>query len=107
MRKMVERAGGSWVILAAKHGTVEPKQIIAPYDSTLTAMGVALRRDWASRVLPKLVTIAKSFERVISLAGQRYGEHLLDPLAAEGIEVIEPLKGLRQGEQLAWLSAHQ
>src|SRR3546814_9105552 len=27
-RTMVERAGASWVILSAKHGTVEPKQKI-------------------------------------------------------------------------------
>ena len=102
-RAIVERDGAAWVILSAKHGVVEPTQTIEPYDTTLTTMGVVSRRNWTRSALPTLIALAKGFDRVVSLAGQRYTENLLGPLADEGIEVTEPMKGLRQGEQLAWL----
>jgi hypothetical protein len=55
-------------------------------------------------VLPTLLPLAGGFGHVVCLAGQSYIEFLVQPIADAGIRVSLPLKGLRQGEQLAWLT---
>lgn len=106
-RKIIERAGADWLILSAKHGLVEPDAVIAPYDLTLNTMGVSARQAWAREVIPSLLGRAKDIGRVVMLAGQSYSQYLTGSLAEHGIDVSEPMRGLRQGEQLAWLSKHQ
>ena len=106
-RRLAERAGASWVVLSAKHGVLQPDDLVEPYDETLTTMGVAARKAWARNVLPSLIPLARDHGHVVCLAGQRYIEFLVRPIADAGIRVSLPLKGLRQGEQLAWLTRHQ
>ena len=106
-RRLLESEGARWYILSAKYGAVAPSSVLSPYDLTLNSMGVADRKDWAQRVLPEILALAAPNNRIISFAGHRYVEHLLEPLAAHGVSIVEPLRGLRQGEQLAWLSCHQ
>ena len=43
-RAHVEQAGNEWFILSAEHGLVHPENVIAPYERTLNAMGIADRR---------------------------------------------------------------
>jgi cytoplasmic iron level regulating protein YaaA (DUF328/UPF0246 family) len=95
-----------WFILSAKHGLVPPNQVIAPYDETLNRMPAAQRRAWAKRVLQDLRHEVHAGDDIIILAGQRYREHLIDPLEAMGCKVHIPMCGLRIGEQLRWLNEH-
>lgn len=106
-RRMAERDAADWLVLSAKHGIVRPNDIVEPYDETLTGMGISGRRAWADRVLPALVPVAKGYSHVVCLAGQNYIEFLVQPLTEAGIRVSLPLKGLRQGEQLSWMTKHQ
>lgn len=106
-RALIERVGAQWAILSAKHGLVEPGATVAPYDLTLTSMGVSARRAWARDVTPHLLTRMQGFDSVVMLAGQSYCEHLVGPLTERGISFSEPVRGLRQGEQLAWLVKHR
>lgn len=50
-RAYVERQGGAWFILSAKHGLTAPETVIAPYDETLGAMQAGERRQlaWLTR----------------------------------------------------------
>lgn len=106
-RQLAEGAGASWVVLSAKHGILQPEDAVEPYDETLTTMGVAARKAWARSVLPTLIPLAREAGHVVCLAGQRYIEFLVQPMTEAGMSVSQPLKGLRQGEQLAWLTQHQ
>lgn len=106
-RKLAERAGASWVVLSAKHGILQPDDVVEPYDETLTTMGVGARKAWARNVLPTLIPLARGAGHVVCLAGQRYIELLVQPMTEAGVSVSLPLKGLRQGEQLAWLTQNQ
>lgn len=106
-RRIIERAGADWLILSAKHGLVEPDAVIAPYDLTLNTMGVAARQLWARDVISSLLERTRGKSRVVIFAGQTYSQYLTGSLAENGIAISEPLRGLRQGEQLAWLSKHQ
>ena len=104
VRRLIEREGADWKILSAKHGLLRPETVIAPYEQTLNLMAVAERKRWASGILRALSETSPNYERIVIFAGQRYREFLMGPLAAGGRNVEIPLEGLRQGEQLAWLT---
>ncbi len=95
-----------WFILSAKHGLLFPDKVIAPYNETLNAMPVELRRAWAARVLGELRSILEPGDRTLILASQRYRQPLVGPLREKGYEVDVPMAGLRIGEQLHWLNEH-
>ncbi len=103
-RDLVEASGARWFVLSALYGLVSPDAEIAPYDFTLNTLGVTARRDWASKVLDKLLPEADGAKRVVMFAGHRYREFLVEPLERQGIKVEAPMAHLTRGEQLRWLS---
>jgi hypothetical protein len=103
-RDLVEASGARWFVLSALYGLVAPDTEIAPYDHTLNMLGVAARRDWAHKVLEKLLPQIADERRIVMFAGQRYREFLVGPLERRGIKVEVPMEHLARGEQLAWLS---
>lgn len=106
VRTLIEKANADWYILSALHGLVDPKQIIEPYEVTLNKMGIAARREWASKVLVDLLPTATGYSAVVFFAGQRYREFLEEPLRKAGHTVVVPMEGLQLGHQLSWLDAH-
>lgn len=104
VRAIVDASGARWFVLSALHGLVSPETEIAPYDLTLNQMGIGERQEWARRVLTDLLEQIGDERRVVLFAGRRYRELLEEPLRGEGLIVSVPMEGLRQGEQLAWLS---
>ncbi|MER9456584.1 DUF6884 domain-containing protein [Mesorhizobium sp. M0478] len=106
-RRFAEAAGGSWYVLSALYGLVEPDAVIAPYDYTLNSLAVAERRAWATKTFDQLIKAEPNLKRVTILAGKRYREFLEPALLRRGVAVNVPMANLRQGEQLAWLARDQ
>jgi hypothetical protein len=106
VRDIVEASGARWFVLSSRYGLVAPEVEIAPYEYTLNALGVAERKDWATRVLNKLLPEIASEKRVVMFTGHRYREFLVEPLRQRGLSVEVPMANLARGEQLAWLSKH-
>jgi hypothetical protein len=95
-----------WAILSAQHGVVEPDEVIAPYDTPISARqpfgGPRLSpkefdtwlyahvQAWRSQYVPA---------RLVVLAGRAYWQCLVE----RGLEVCTPLDGLGIGERLRWL----
>ncbi len=102
-REYVERTGQPWYILSAKHGLLNPETVISPYDKTLRTMPIDQRRAWAERVLMDVERSLVGAKSVVFLTSRRYREFLDPALRERGLTVHIPLKGLRIGEQLAWL----
>ena len=102
-REYVERTGQPWSILSAKHGLLHPETVIEPYDKTLRTMPIDQRRGWAQRVLVDIERGLGDAESVVLLTSRRYREFLEPALRERGFDVHVPMKGLRIGEQLAWL----
>jgi hypothetical protein len=50
-RRFVEASCDRWFILSARHGLVDPDEVVEPYDESLVAAGVGERHAWAERVL--------------------------------------------------------
>ena len=103
-RGYADRTGQPWFVLSAKYGLVHPDDVIAPYDLTLNNMPTGDRRRWAVRVFGQLEPHLDAVENVTFLAGLRYREFLEPSLMSRGLNVSVPMKGLRIGEQLGWLT---
>jgi hypothetical protein len=87
-------------ILSAKHGLLETKDIIEPYDKTLNKMSKIEKEDWNRKVMAKLRE-STDFEKddFIFIAGKSYRQGLIGFLK----KVQIPLEGLGIGRQLKWL----
>jgi Family of unknown function (DUF6884) len=90
----------AWFILSAKHGLLDPDDVIDPYDLSLKRLDKEERRSWAKRVLEQIDDRALNDAMFYIHAGDRYAEHLEPQLPSQ-----RPLKGLGIGKQLAWYSA--
>lgn len=96
-RAYAEQLGGSWLILSAKHGLINPERVIEPYDECLADKTSAQRDKWTEMVRKQWWNGAH--RPVIVLAGAAYREWL------EGIEHEAPMAGMGIGQQKAWLKA--
>jgi Family of unknown function (DUF6884) len=105
-RRFVEARAWPWRILSAKHGPLDPNEVIAPYEVSLLHMAKATRLAWANAVLIALDELVVKHRAVVVLAGARCREHLVPGLEARGVRVDVPLAGMGIGKQLAWLKAH-
>ena len=103
-RAYVESTGRPWFILSAKYGLLDPEKRISPYDKTLNKMPKEKRREWAHKVLNKLVPHLEGINYVVILAGSRYREFLEPKLCDRGFHVCVPMRSLGIGEQLRWLN---
>ncbi len=88
-------------ILSAKHGLLKLTDEIEPYNKTLNEMRSNEIKEWSKEVINQLksVTDLKNDEFTF-LAGEKYRKYLLPELSRVKI----PMKGLKIGEQLQWLT---
>lgn len=103
-RAYVEAREAPWLILSARHGLVDPAEVIAPYETTLNRMTAADRRRWATRVIDQMEARAPVADEIIILAGRYYRADLMAWLQARFARVSVPMEGLGIGSQLQWLS---
>lgn len=88
-----------WAILSAKHGLIDPEQVISPYDESLTTMSAGRRRAWGQRVARE-ISERWTDPRVFHLfAGRHYMAALAD------LQHVDELKGLSVGHRLKRLNA--
>lgn len=103
-RLIAEHHAGCWFILSARHGLVDPNEVVAPYEQTLKAAKVVERREWARRVFEAICHRAPAKSTILLLAGFDYAGQLVPLLKGRGHAVSQPLEGLSQGRGLSLLS---
>ena len=102
-RCYVERSTDRWFILSAKHGLVDPDQVLELYNETLNDKPRAARRSWSQQVLR---AIEQKLGEVSGVefeveAGAAYLAHGLEEgLLARRATVVNPTKGMPLGRQL-------
>jgi hypothetical protein len=92
-----------WFILSARHGLLEPTQVIEPYDATLHGLSRAEKDAWARGVAAQLRErdLLDGRHRLLLHAGAAYADPLAPHLTAE-----QPLRGLTIGRRVAWYRRH-
>ena len=105
-RAYAEFLGQPWFVLSALHGLLAPSDVVEPYDMALSAQGVQFRRAWGQRAATQLREACDLNGKVVEIhAGSAYVDALEPLLQADGANVQVPLRGLNQGQHLAWYSA--
>jgi hypothetical protein len=97
-RRYAEQHGDRWLILSAKHGVVDPEDVIEPYDETLNDKSAAERRAWSAKVAEQLQK--HRHDRLTVLAGGSYCGW------TDGFNAERPMQGLGIGQQLQYLLQH-
>jgi hypothetical protein len=92
----------SWHILSAKHGLLNPTDVVEPYEMTLNSMRSCERILWSENVAKKLIDRYGIAEATI-LGGEKYREYLIPILKEQNWIVNIPMQGLAIGKQLKWL----
>jgi len=99
-RLFAETYGDKWFILSAKHGLLDPNQVISPYDVTLKNMSRGERKAWAAGVIESLEKQVTKNQPIIILAGEYYRDDIEPILNKKHYDVSVPLVGLPIGKQL-------
>lgn len=106
-RAYVERFDRPWFIVSAKLGLVLPNEVIAPYERKMAELATIDRLAWPLAVvhsfLDRLIEPLDPRSITIEIhAGAEYADPLADVLGVLGINNSRPVRGLGQGEQMAW-----
>lgn len=103
-RKWAEQNCDEWYILSAKYGLVHPLKRLVRYEKTLNAMSSQKKKAWAQDVFRQMkkAGVVKPGVQFVWLAGQNYKKNLSFLLSS--FPQRDPMKGLRMGERLQWLS---
>jgi hypothetical protein len=72
-RAYAEANGSRGFILSAKHGLVNPDDVISPCEHTLNTMGVSERRNWARVVQRQMDEQMPDVTCIVVLAGSVIG----------------------------------
>jgi len=88
-------------ILSAKHGLLKLTDEIEPYDKTLNNMRSNEIKEWSKKVVNQLKSVADlKNDEFTFLAGVKYRKFLIPELS----KIKIPMKGLKIGFQLQWLT---
>lgn len=103
-RQYAERHAARWFILSAKYGLVDPLESVEPYEETLKGRGKLAKAEWAERVFAQMrdIGLDRPENTLIWLAGRDYMLPLAGLLKCRQ---VDPLRGKRMGERVAWLKS--
>lgn len=88
-------------ILSAEHGLLKLTDEIEPYDKTLNNMRSNEIKEWSKKVISQLKSLTDlKNDKFTFLAGEKYRKYLIPELNNVNI----PMKGLKIGKQLQWLT---
>lgn len=107
--RFAEKVEVKWYIVSAKFGLMDPNQVVTPYDRTMNDLSPIDRPLWAMRVVTKLILklcrskLPNDFTLHLHM-GKEYCDSIRSFLYLAGFNVILPVEGLGQGEQMKWYS---
>lgn len=102
-KNFAEAFASNWYILSAKHGVIQPLEIIEPYDETLNDMDITQKNIWGEAVIQQLTKFVQAPAEIWLMAGKSYREPIEHKLIQMGYSVHSPLSGLGIGQQVSWL----
>lgn len=107
-RAYAERSGYPWLIVSALFGAIAPDDVIEPYDRRVSDLDRSERRELAERIADQLEQRFGELQgtTIEVHAGDEYMTMLGAGLLPRGAQLVNPLRGLRIGEQLAWYGKH-
>lgn len=91
-RAHAERRGHPWFVLSAKHGLLEPDDVVGPFDPQLGDRPVSYRTAWGEWVAAQLADRIRLQDVVVEVhGGVDFAQPLRQPLARRGAALELPL----------------
>jgi hypothetical protein len=101
---VAEGWGISFSILSAKHGLLNPDDMIEPYDLTLKGASKQFKSDWAKKVDEQIRTSIERQKHLIVLAGDDYYTPLVEAGKDSPLNFLAPMRGISLGNRLVFLN---
>jgi hypothetical protein len=100
-RKYAEQADGDWVILSAKHGFLQPADVVpGPYETTFKQRSTNPVGPAALREQVKQLELCR-YDEVIGLGGKEYRAALEAAFEGTPVRLSFPFAGLPIGKAMA------
>jgi hypothetical protein len=91
-RERAARSGHHWFVLSAKHGLLDPDDVVGPYDVLIGDRSTAYRAAWAEWVVAQLADRVHLDGVVVEVhGGVDFAQPLRQPLARQGAGLEIPL----------------
>jgi hypothetical protein len=93
-RAHAERSGFPWFVLSAKHGLLDPGDVVSPYDVQIDERSASYRAAWGEWVVAQLSErVALDGVTVEVHGGVDFAQPLRQPLSRRGATLDLPLPG--------------
>lgn len=103
-KRWIKPRVNKWIILSAKHGVVQPRQILAPYDLKLGDLSKKQKEQWKQKVKQQLIELYGKETIYMILAGADYRSALYGFPCVE--DVISRWKEKRRQQGLSGRKAY-
>jgi hypothetical protein len=101
------RSGLPWFVLTAKHGLLDPDDVISPFDVDLGDQSATYRTAWGEWVAAQLGDRVQLRGVTVEVhGGVDFAQPLRQPLARRGAALEIPLPGTWQEAGPGWQAAH-
>jgi hypothetical protein len=102
LRRLAEAAKVEYYIASAKHGLLEPDQVVSPYDRALETLTEPAQASWANSVLQRLEDAAH--RPIVLLLSGRYLDAVLEANGRRAVplRLYAPLAGQTEGAEEEW-----
>jgi hypothetical protein len=93
-RDTAVRSGSPWFVLSAKHGLLEPADVVGPYDVQIGDQSAGYRTAWGEWVVGQLAERVRLDGVTVEVhGGIDFAQPLRQPLAVRGAALELPLPG--------------
>jgi hypothetical protein len=100
------RSGHPWFVLTAKHGLLDPGDVVGPFDVQIGDQASGYRATWGEWVVAQLASRVQLQDAVVEVhGGVDFAQPLRTPLARRGAALDIPLPVTWRGTEATW-SAH-
>jgi hypothetical protein len=94
-RAHAEASGHPWFVLSAKHGLLDPDDVVGPFDVLFGDQSLAYRTAWGEWVAAQLADRVRLTGAVVEVhGGVDFAQPLRAPLARRGAVLDIPLPGM-------------
>jgi hypothetical protein len=97
------RSGYPWFVLSAKHGLLDPGDVVGPFDVQIGDQSSGYRTMWGEWVVAQLASRVQLQDVVVEVhGGVDFAQPLRTPLAKRGAAVDIPLPVTWRGTEATW-----
>jgi hypothetical protein len=106
-RERAVSSGHPWFVLSAKHGLLDPDDVVGPFEMQIGDQASGYRATWGEWVVAQLAARVQLQDTVVEVhGGIDFAQPLRAPLTRRGALLDISLPGMWQESELDWTAVH-